>query len=199
MKKPGLCDIFKTTNMMTNISDMSAKLLIAAPGLEDPNFKQTVVLVCEHSKQGAFGLIVNRVLMNSFKPLMKAFEIEKSVIDLPIFYGGPVRPDQGYVIYSPYDEKYGAIKVADTLAVTASKEVLYDIARGKGPAHFLFTLGFAGWSPAQLEEEVMMDAWLVSPLDRAVIFSLPVANRWRHAASSIGVDFERFICKSGRA
>jgi putative transcriptional regulator len=185
--------------MMTNITNMSAKLLIAAPGLEDPNFRQTVVLVCEHSKQGAFGLIVNRVLMNSFKPLMKAFEIEETVIDLPIFYGGPVRPDQGYVIYSPYDEKYGAIRVTDALAVTASKEILYDIAEGKGPDQFLLTLGFSGWSPAQLEEEVMMDAWLVSPLDRAVIFTLPVGDRWRHAANSIGVDFERFICKSGRA
>jgi putative transcriptional regulator len=185
--------------MMTNIADMSAKLLIAAPHLEDPNFRQTVVLVCEHSKQGAFGLIVNRVLMNSFRPLMKAFEIEKSLIDLPIFYGGPVRPDQGYVLYSPYDERYGAIRVTDSLAVTASKEILFDIAEGRGPDQFLLTLGFAGWSPAQLEEEVMTDAWLISPLDRAVIFSLPVADRWRHAANSIGVDLERFICKSGRA
>jgi putative transcriptional regulator len=184
---------------MLNVSDISAKLLIAAPGLDDPNFSQTVVLVCEHSQQGAFGLIVNRVLMNSFRPLMKAFEIEKTVIDLPIFYGGPVRPDQGYVIYSPYDEKYGAVRITDTLAVTASKEILYDIAKGKGPEEFLLTLGFAGWSPKQLEEEVMMDAWLVSPLDRDVIFSLPVAERWKYAAHSIGVDFERFICKSGRA
>jgi putative transcriptional regulator len=185
--------------MMTSITDISAKLLIAAPGLEDPNFSQTVVLVCEHSQQGAFGLIINRVLMNSFRPLMKAFEIEKTVIDLPIFYGGPVRPDQGYVIYSPYDEKYGAVRITDTLAVTASKEILCDIAKGKGPEEFLLTLGFAGWSPKQLEEEVMMDAWLVSPLDRDVIFSLPVADRWKYAAHSMGVDFERFISKSGRA
>jgi putative transcriptional regulator len=185
--------------MMTSITDMSAKFLIAAPGLEDPNFRQTVVLVCEHSQQGAFGLIVNRVLMNSFRPLMKAFEIEKTVIDLPIFYGGPVRPDQGYVIYSPYDEKYGAIRVTDTLAVTASKEILYDLAKGKGPKEFLLTLGFSGWSPEQLEEEVMMDTWLVSPLDREVIFSLPVADRWKYAAHSIGVDLERFIGRSGRA
>jgi putative transcriptional regulator len=185
--------------MMTSITNMSAKFLIAAPGLEDPNFRQTVVLVCEHSQQGAFGLIINRVLMNSFRPLMKAFEIEKSVIDLPIFYGGPVRPDQGYVIYSPYDEKYSAVRVTDTLAVTASKEILYDLAEGKGPKDFLLTLGFAGWSPEQLEEEVMMDTWLVSPCDRDIIFSLPVADRWKYAAHSIGVDFERFICRSGSA
>jgi putative transcriptional regulator len=184
---------------MMNISDMSAKFLIAAPGLEDPNFKQAVVLVCEHTQQGAFGLIINRVLMNSFKPLMKAFEIEKSVVDLPIFYGGPVRPDQGYVVYSPYDEKYGSIRVMDALAVTASKEILYDIAEGKGPERFLLTLGFSGWSANQLEEEIMMDAWLVSPLDRDVLFNMPAADRWKHAAHSIGVDFDRFICRSGRA
>ncbi len=184
---------------MTDISDISANLLIAAPGLEDPAFKQSVVLICEHTQEGAFGLVINRVLMNSFKPLMKAFEIEKSKVDLPVFYGGPVRPDQGYVIYSPYEEKYGAMRVADTLGVTASKEILYDIAEGKGPDEYLLALGFAGWSPQQLEGELMMDAWLVSPLDRAVIFDLPVADRWRHAAHSIGVDFDRFICRSGRA
>ncbi len=185
--------------MMMNITDMSAKFLIAAPGLEDPNFKQAVVLVCEHTQQGAFGLIINKVLMNSFKPLMKAFEIEKSVVDLPIFYGGPVRPDQGYVLYSPYDERHDSIRVTDTLAVTASKEILYDIAGGHGPEWFLFTLGFAGWSANQLEEEIMRDAWLVSPLDRDVLFNMPAADRWKHAARSIGVDFDRFICRSGRA
>ncbi len=185
--------------MVTSINDISARFLVAAPGLEDPNFRRTVVLICEHSREGAFGLIVNRVLMNSFRPLLKALEIEKTLVDLPIYYGGPVKPDQGYVIYSPYDERYGAIKVTDGLAVTASKEILCDIAAGKGPDRFLFTLGFSGWAPSQLEEELMTDSWLVAPLDHDLIFDLPVGERWKYAAHSIGIDPERFIARSASA
>lgn len=182
-----------------NTDDLSGKLLIAAPGLEDPNFKNTVVLICEHTREGTFGLVINRVLMNSFRPLMKAFEIERSVVDLQIYYGGPVRPEQGYVVYSPFDDQYGAIRVAENLAVTASKEILVDIAGGKGPRQFIFALGFAGWSSNQLEEELMIDSWLVAPLDRRIIFSVPVVDRWKVAARSIGVDFERFFNRGGYA
>jgi putative transcriptional regulator len=181
------------------VENISGKFLIAVPGLEDPNFKHTVVLVCEHSKEGAFGIVVNRILMNSFKPLLKAFEIERSVIDMPIYYGGPVKPEQGYVLYSPYDEKYGAIKISEDLAVTTSKEILFDIAKGKGPNRFLFTLGFSGWTANQLEEELMMDSWLVAPLDDAILFRSPVSERWRMAANSIGVDMERYSSRGGYA
>jgi len=191
------CDIFKHGVDMIDCDNVSGKLLIAVPGLEDPNFKQTVVLVCEHSGEGAFGLIVNRVLMNSFKPLLHAFEIESSLVDLPIYYGGPVRPDQGYVIYSPYNEKYGAIRVTKTLAVTASKEVLQDIARGKGPKQYMLALGFSGWSPRQLEEELMMDSWLVAPLDHNLLFNVEVRDRWKYTAHSIGVDLTRYFHGSG--
>ena len=181
------------------MENISGKFLIAVPGLEDPNFKHTVVLVCEHSKEGAFGIVVNRILMNSFKPLLKAFEIERSVIDMPIYYGGPVKPEQGYVLYSPYDEKYGAMKISEDLAVTTSKEILFDIAEGKGPDRFLFTLGFSGWTANQLEEELMMDSWLVAPLDDAILFNSPISERWRMAANSIGVDMERYSSRGGYA
>ena|SRR3990172_8154360 len=183
--------------MMTDIHNMSGKFLIAVPGLEDPNFRQSVVLICEHSREGAFGLIVNRILMNSFMPLLKAFDIKRSRIDLPIFYGGPVKPEQGYVIYTPFQERYGTVRIAEKLAVTTSKEILQDIAAGKGPGQFMFALGFAGWAPDQLEEELMSDSWLVAPVDHDVIFRMPVGDRWRSAACSIGVDFDRFFYRSG--
>jgi putative transcriptional regulator len=185
--------------MVTSISDISGRFLVAAPGLEDPNFKRTVVLICEHSRDGAFGLIVNKVLMNSFKPLLKALEIERTIVDLPILYGGPVKPDQGYVIYSPRDERYDVIRVTDGLAVTASKEMLYEIAEGKGPEKYLFTLGFSGWAPGQLEEELMTDSWLVAPLDYDLIFGLAVGERWKCAAHSIGIDPDRFVGRSASA
>ncbi|MHB8880777.1 MAG: YqgE/AlgH family protein [Thermodesulfovibrionales bacterium] len=169
------------------------------PGLEDPNFRHTVILVCEHSPEGAFGIIVNRVLMNSFRPLLKAFALEKSVVDMPIHYGGPVRPEQGYVIYTPFEKRYGALQIAGRLAVTASKEILQEIAAGRGPSKFFFALGFAGWTANQLEEELLADSWLVAPVEPDLIFDVPVTDRWRQAAASIGVDLERFSFKSGLA
>jgi len=182
-----------------DITDLSGNFLIAVPRMEDPNFKRSVVLVCEHTKDGAFGLIINKILMNSFKPLLSAFEIKKTRVDIPIYYGGPVRPEQGYVIYSPFDDKYGAIRVAGSLAVTASKDILQDIAKGMGPERYMLALGFSGWAPNQLEEELMMDGWLVAPLDHDLVFSTPSEDRWKGAAGLIGVDFGRFFCSSGSA
>lgn len=185
-----------------DISNVSAKFLIAVPGLDDPNFSRTVVLICEHTKEGAFGLIINRILMNSFTPLLEAFAIKSSVIELPVYYGGPVKSDQGYVLYSPFnerDERYASIRVSGDIAVTASKEILYDITQGRGPQRFMFTLGFSGWAANQLEEELMSDSWLVAPLDSNIIFNVPANEKWRCAADSIGIDLDRFINRSGMA
>ncbi len=182
-----------------NITDVAGNFLIAVPQLDDPNFKRAVILLCEHTKDGAFGLIINKILMNSFKPLLSAFDLEKSRVDLPIYYGGPVKPEQGYVIYSPYDKKYGAIRVTESLAVTASKDILHDIAKGKGPDLYMLALGFSGWAPEQLEEELIADSWLVAPINRDIVFRMPPADRWREAAALIGVDFERFFFSSGSA
>lgn len=182
-----------------NITNVAGNFLIAVPQLDDPNFKRSVILLCEHTKDGAFGLIINKILMNSFKPLLSAFDLEKSSVDLPIYYGGPVKPEQGYVIYSPYDKKYGAIRVTESLAVTASKDILHDIAKGKGPDRYMLALGFSGWAPEQLEEELMADSWLVAPINHDIVFRMPPADRWREAAALIGVDFERFFFSSGSA
>ncbi len=182
-----------------NITDLAGNFLIAVPQLDDPNFKRAVIVLCEHTKEGAFGLIINKILMNSFKPLLSAFDIEKSSVDIPIYYGGPVRPEQGYVIYSPFDRKYGTIRITESIAITDSKDILHDISKGKGPAQYLFALGFSGWAPDQLEEELMADSWLLAPLNHDVVFATAPEDRWKEAAALIGVDFERFFSSSGSA
>lgn len=181
------------------MENFSGKFLIAVPGLEDPNFKHTVVLICEHSREGAFGVVVNRILMESYMPLLKTFQIESSVVDMPIYYGGPVKPEQGYVVYWPYNAKYGAMRISGDLAVTASREILNDIASGNGPEKYLLALGFSGWSANQLDEELMMDSWLTAPIDNEIIFDIHVKERWKRAAGSIGVDMERYCNRSGLA
>jgi putative transcriptional regulator len=173
--------------------------LVAAPGLQDPNFSQTVVLICEHSGEGAFGLIINRVLMNSIRPLGRALGFESIRVDLPVYFGGPVKPEQGYVLYAPFNDVYGAMRIGDDLGVTASKEILMDIAAGRGPELYMFALGFSGWAPNQVEEELMTDSWLVIPRDDKIIFSARPQDRWRMAGESIGVDFSRYVEGGGTA
>lgn len=181
------------------IENVAGNFLIAAPGLNDPNFDHTVILVCEHTREGAFGLVINKMLMNTITPLLQSFGIEKKGVDFPVHYGGPVNPEQGYVIYSPCDQKYDSIIIAENLAITASKDILYDIAAGTAPKHFIFALGFAGWAAQQLEEELMMGSWLVSPADFQIIFSVPVSSRWKAAAGLLGIDLERYCDLSGSA
>jgi putative transcriptional regulator len=181
------------------IDNLSGNFLIAVPSLEDPNFDHTVILVCEHTKEGAFGLVINKILMKSITPLLQSFGIEKRELDLPVHYGGPVKPEQGYVIYSPCNKKYHSIIITENLAMTASKDILYDIASGTAPESFMFALGFAGWGAHQLEEELMMGSWLVAPADFHIIFSMPVSERWRAAGRLIGIDFERYCDLGGSA
>ena len=181
-----------------DVGNLTGMFLIAVPSLKDPNFERTVVLICDHSKDGAFGLVVNRVLLSSFLPLSNGLNIKECNIDLPVYYGGPVKPEQGYILYSSSDNYYPSIKVNDDLVLTTAKEILRDITAGKGPGRFLFTLGFAGWSPGQLEYELMTDGWLVAPADNRVIFETPVNERWKAAADLIGVDLMRVVCRQGR-
>ncbi|MBM4146051.1 MAG: YqgE/AlgH family protein, partial [Nitrospira sp.] len=153
--------------------------------------------ICDHTKDGAFGLVVNRILLSSFSPLQNGLEIKECVVDMPVFYGGPVKPEQGYILYSSSDMYYPSIKINDSLALTTAKEILIDVASGKGPDKFLFALGFAGWSPGQLEQELMADGWLIAPADNKIIFDTPESERWKAAAELIGVDLTRFFCRHG--
>jgi putative transcriptional regulator len=187
-----------------DIRNLTGMFLIAVPSLKDPNFERTVVLICDHTKDGAFGLVVNRILLNSFVPFLGGLDIKECVVDLPVFYGGPVKPEQGYILYPPSlcrslpsCSYYPSIKINDDLAMTTAKEILIDIAAGKGPRQFLFTLGFAGWAPGQLEYELMIDGWLVAPVNNKIVFDVPVGERWKAAADSIGVDLTRLVYRQG--
>ncbi|MBM4135437.1 MAG: YqgE/AlgH family protein [Nitrospira sp.] len=184
--------------MNIDIKNLSGMFLIAVPSLKDPNFERTVVLICDHTKDGAFGLVVNRILLSSFVPLLGGLDVKESLIDLPVFYGGPVKPEQGYILYTPVSSYNPSIKINDDLALTTSRGILIDIAAGKGPKQFLFALGFAGWSPGQLEYELMTDGWLVAPMNNKIIFDMPVSERWKAAADSIGVDLTRLVDRQGR-
>lgn len=181
------------------IHSLAGNFLIASPGLDDPHFSQTVVLMCDHTEAGAFGIVINRVITESFQSLLFRFDLEKGPVDMPVYYGGPVQPEQGYIVYAPFRKKYGLLKIAKNVGVTSSRELLQDILNGKGPESYFFSLGHSGWGANQLEEELMTDGWLVAPMDAGIVFSVKPAERWRTAARLIGVDFNRYSERSGNA
>lgn len=181
------------------MQSLSGNFLVASPGLEDMNFGQTVVMMCDHTDAGAFGIVVNRIIAESFQSLLFRFDLKKGPVDMPVYFGGPVQPEQGYIIYAPFRKKYGSLKIAKNIGVTSSRELLQDIVLGKGPEDYLFALGYSGWNANQLEGELMTDGWLISPVDSDILFRVKPAERWRSAARLIGVDFHRYSERSGNA
>ena len=176
--------------------------LIAMPALADPNFARGVTLLCQHDKDGAMGLTINRRSDFVLGEIFRQMGIESQVPELaaqPVLLGGPVQPDHGFVLHDDPREWDSTLRFGNGLAITTSRDVLEAMARGDGPARTLVVLGFAGWAAGQLEAELIENAWLTGPVDSAVIFDLPLEARWRAAADAIGVDLMRLSDAVGHA
>ena len=159
------------------------------PHLADPNFHRTVVFMCEHSDEGAMGVVVNRPLPFFLNQIYEGQEITGlGGAGQPVNFGGPVQPEVGFLLYESEKEYEGAVPVLDKVSLGTSLEILQDIADKKGPSRFFFALGYAGWGGGQLEEEIGRNDWLVVPGDDALIFELPPDQRWEHAIRSLGID-----------
>jgi putative transcriptional regulator len=160
------------------------KLLIAAPSMPDPRFKETVILMVEHDKKGAMGLVVNRVL--GTVELAKFFHnlgIETKDINgmVRVHYGGPVQPEFGFVIHSTDYISDDTKRVTETIAVSPETTVLAAFARGEGPKRTLFAVGYAGWGPGQLESEMERNDWFTAPLDLDIVFDENQETKWKRA------------------
>jgi len=165
--------------------------LMAMPGLNDPNFSQTVTCICEHSPAGAVGLIVNRIhshllTRNIFEELKVEFSPGAETI--PIQMGGPVHIEELFVLHGPPFEWQGCLMVTEALALSNTRDILEAIALQKGPASFIITLGCAGWGPGQLETEVKANAWLTTPAVEPIIFDVPHEMKWAEAIKKMGID-----------
>lgn len=188
---------------MDDPSYLGNQLLIAMPSLADPNFAQTVTLVCEHSEHGALGIILNRPLDMRLGEILDQLSLpsqDPMVAAIPVLRGGPVQPDRGFVLHRPTGRAWDStLAVSDTLHVTTSRDILESMARGDGPEEASMALGYAGWDAGQLEEEVRQNSWLTAPCDDSIVFSLPFEQRWNAAARLLGVDLSRISHLSGRA
>lgn len=182
-------------------SSLKNHLLIAMPGLHDGIFDRTVIVVCEHNEQGAMGVVVNRLLDLNMSEVLKAVDITPSeeMIRRPVYWGGPVSPQHGFVLHQPVGEWQSSLVVSESLALTSSPDILTAIAEHRGPEQFLLTLGYAGWGDGQLEREIAENSWLHGPVDPLVLFQLPPGERWQEAARVLGIDMRLLSGAAGHA
>jgi putative transcriptional regulator len=184
---------------------LTGHLLIAMPGLQDPNFQRTVTYVCEHSDQGALGIVINRPLDLDLGEVFAQLDLAPADPDLarqPVLQGGPVHQERGFVLHEgPGDQPSfdATLAVTDTIRVTTSQDILASLAGGRGPRRALLALGYAGWGAGQLEQEMAANAWLSVPATNEIIFDTPFASRWREAARLLGIDLATLSSDAGHA
>ncbi|MDT8405813.1 MAG: YqgE/AlgH family protein [Methylococcales bacterium] len=179
---------------------LSDQLLIAMPGLSDPSFFHTVTYLCQHNADGALGIVVNRQTDMTLGDILKQMDIAPELPGIektPIFHGGPVQPERGFVLHNPAGQWLSTLIISDQIALTTSRDILEAIAKGEGPQHFLIALGYAGWGEGQLEKEITENAWLNIPSGQEILFKTPVNQRWQDAAKNLGIDIKRLTAPAG--
>lgn len=190
--------------------DLTNHFLIAMPSMLDPIFGGSVVYLCEHNKNGALGVVINKPTDMTMDVLFErislkleivadADEFRPSTITSPVMFGGPVQVERGFVLHSPTEAFSSTLKVTPDIGLTTSKDVLEAVAHGDGPPQVLVSLGCSGWSAGQLEEEISRNGWLTVAADPSIIFDLPYEERFVAALKLLGVDPVMLSAESGRA
>ena len=185
--------------------DLAGQILIAMPGMADPRFERSVVLVCAHSAEGAMGLIVNKPLAElSFSGLLEQLKIPVAASgrDIRVHFGGPVERGRGFVLHSPDWERGGAegtMQVPGGREMTATINVLEALAKGGGPGKALLALGYSGWGPGQLEAEIARNDWLTSEAAEGLVFGADDRVKWSAALRGMGIDPLTLSAAAGRA
>ncbi len=182
---------------------LEGKLLIALPGMPDPRFEKSVIYMCAHSLEGAMGIIINRPVEGvDFRELMEKLDLEVTaeVNDVPVLYGGPVETGRGFVLHSgDYESTDSTLPVSQDVSLTATVEILRAIGQGKGPRKALFALGYAGWGPGQIEDEIRANGWLHCDSDAALLFDADLDTRWKEALRKLGIDASGLTAHAGQA
>jgi putative transcriptional regulator len=181
---------------------LSGQLLVAMPAMPDPRFAHSVVYLCAHTADGAMGLIVNKLIDSlSFPDLLRQLHIESAdaVDQIRVHFGGPVEAARGFVLHSTDYVHDATMVVDDRFALTATIDVLKAIAKGSGPRRSLLALGYAGWAPGQLDQEIQSNGWLTAPADPELVFGQDIGSAWQRAVARIGVDPAKLSSSAGRA
>ena len=187
---------------MQPISNLANHFLIAMPGMRDPLFRRSVAFVCQHSEEGAMGLLINRLSEYRLGDVLAQMNLQSDlaqVSDAPVLIGGPVQPERGFVLHTPTGDWESSFRISDRVSVTTSRDILVAIAAGNGPRHAVVTLGYSGWSPGQLEQELCDNHWLTAPAAEHVLFETPLEDRWEAAAGLVGVNLLQLATYAGHA
>ncbi|WP_066959433.1 YqgE/AlgH family protein [Microbulbifer sp. Q7] len=182
-------------------SSLRGQFLIAMPGMQDPRFHQAVTFVCEHGPEGTMGIVINEPSKVTWKEVFAQLSLDDTSLrsDEPVLIGGPVAQEQGFVLHGRGMQFASTADVSDDISLTASKDIIESLACGRGPDDVLLALGYAGWGPGQLEQEIAENAWLTLPAEPEILFATPWDKRWQTAAARHGIDLSGMGSQSGHA
>lgn len=181
---------------------LTGQLLVAMPQMLDPRFSRTVVYMCAHTDDGAMGLVVNKPMEHvEFPELLEQLDLEPGVgsPDIRVHFGGPVESGRGFVLHTADYRQDGTMIVDGNIALTATTDILRDIATGNGPRASVFVLGYAGWGPGQLDGEIQRNGWLSVAADNAIVFGADPDAVWGAALAKLGVDASQLSGDAGHA
>jgi putative transcriptional regulator len=181
----------KSETPQTATDYLTGQLLIAMPTMEDPRFAQSVIYLCAHTLEGAMGLVLNRPLQRpKFDDLLRQLEVAPlpPARRIRLCAGGPMDNARGFVLHTADWTGEGSLRVDESLALTASLDVLKAIAEGNGPREGLLALGYAGWGPGQLDAEIQQNAWLSVSADETIVFDADHDTKWRRALAKLNID-----------
>lgn len=178
--------------------------LIAMPNMNDPHFTHSVIYICEHSPDGAMGIIVNLPLGIRLGDMLNNMNIhtrDEKVVHTPVLAGGPVQQERGFVLHRTQstDKWESSLALTKNISITTSKDILLAIANQQGPKDIIIALGYASWESGQLEREIGQNTWLCGPADPQVLFDVPAENRWRTAGALLGIDMDCVSYEVGHA
>ena len=182
--------------------DLTDHFLIAMPAMADPYFAKALIYVAEHNDRGCLGIIINRPVEMKLGALLERIDVSLEVgelADQPVFFGGPVQTERGFVLHRPVGEWKSTLAVNRSIGLTTSRDVLQAAAHREGPREMLVTLGYSGWGAGQLENEVAQNAWLTVPADPHIIFGMPCEERLSSAMELLGVDLANLADHAGHA
>lgn len=191
-----------TKSMSTTQTSLKNHFLIAMPNMDDPNFTHSLTYICEHNEEGAMGIMINRPMdltLGEVFSHLKINDYDEDYDDLPVMNGGPVQVERGFVLHQSDFPWSATNEIHEGIHLATSQDILEAIAHNCGPKDHLVALGYAGWGPGQLEEEISQNTWLSVPADPAIIFSTPQEKRWQAAASLLGIDLALLSVEAGHA
>lgn len=187
---------------MDSSNSLTNQLLIAMPGMLDPNFSTTVTLICEHNDNGALGIIINRPLNLKLSGLFEQLAVtsaDPDAAEKPVVAGGPVGIERGFVLHGKDQSFENTLAVSSDIKLTLSRDVIDALATGAGPEKALVAIGYAGWEPGQLEQEMLANAWLNVTATPELVFDTPFEQRWDSAARLLGIDIASISPDAGHA